>query len=54
MKDKKKLESSLAFLTTESQKVRNKVEGLEDRVRDIERAKREAKDELAREKRAYV
>ena len=52
-KDKKKLESNLTFLTSESQKARNKVVGLEHRVREAERAKVEAVDDLALEKRMF-
>ena len=52
-KDKKKLENNLAFLTTESQKARHKVEGLEDGVRKAERIKVKVVDELACEKRMY-
>ena len=51
--NKKKLEDSLAFLTEESRRARNIAQGLEDRVREAERGKREAKDELFRQKLAY-
>ena len=52
-KNKKKLEDSLALLTKESQRARNIAQGLEDQVREAERGKREAEDELFREKSGY-
>lgn len=52
-KDKKKLEENLAFLTNESKKYWNIVEGLEHWVGEAERAKKEVEDELYHEKKMY-
>lgn len=52
-KEKKQLEENLALVTDESKKYRNKVEGLEDRVREAKRAKQKAEDDLDHEKMMY-
>ncbi|XP_052173410.1 eukaryotic translation initiation factor 4 gamma-like [Diospyros lotus] len=48
--DKKKLQDSRSYLTEETRKMRSHQEGLADRVRVAEEAKREAEDELFKEK----